>query len=399
MAERNGRRGRIAFVPPRYGTDVVGGSEAVSREAAHGLAERGWDVEILTTCARDHYTWRNEYEPGASTINGVTVRRFPVVKPRSTAVRDRIEQRIQLEQPVTIEQQMRWANGLFRVPDLFQHLVTHGREYRAIVFSPYLFWTTIVCSAVAPERSIVMPCLHDETYAHLELFQPVLGNPAAVWFLSEPEHQLGHRLGQLPVRHTVTGAGIPVPESYDPAGFRERHGLTRPFIFYAGRREFGKGWNWLLHAFAGALSRHRLPFDLVTMGVGPVNAPAAIADRVIDLGFLTIEEAGNAFAAAEAYVQPSRNESFSRTIMEAWLAGTPVIANVESDVVAWHCERAEAGLTYHDEFEFGQALLFVADAPKAAAQIAARGRDYVLESYTWPSVLDRMEQSLESFPQ
>src|SRR5881394_4014951 len=100
-------RGRLAFVPPRYGTDVMGGSEAVSREAAHGLAARGWDVEILTTTARDHYTWRNEYEPGATTVDGVTVRRFPVVKPRSTAARDRIERRIQLEEPVTFEDQMR----------------------------------------------------------------------------------------------------------------------------------------------------------------------------------------------------------------------------------------------------------------------------------------------------
>ena len=32
---------RVAFVTPRYGTDVVGGSEAVMREAAHGLAARG----------------------------------------------------------------------------------------------------------------------------------------------------------------------------------------------------------------------------------------------------------------------------------------------------------------------------------------------------------------------
>jgi hypothetical protein len=232
--------GRIAFVPPRYGPEVVGGSEAVSREAAHGLAKRGWDVDVLTTAVRDHYTWRNEYPVGTNDVDGVTVRRFPVVKPRSTVRRDRIERRIQLSQPVTLDEQVRWANGLFRVPDLFQYLLTNATDYRAIVFSPYLFWTTIVCSAVAPERSIVMPCLHDETYAHLEIFQPVLGNAAAAWFLSEPEHQLGHHLGPLPVRHSVTGAGIPVPDDYDPAGFRQRHGIDRPFIFFAGRREGGK---------------------------------------------------------------------------------------------------------------------------------------------------------------
>ena len=40
------------------------------------------EVEVLTTCARDYVTWRNELPPGAETINGVTVRRFPVRRPR-----------------------------------------------------------------------------------------------------------------------------------------------------------------------------------------------------------------------------------------------------------------------------------------------------------------------------
>ena len=73
------RQGTIAFVPSRYGADVVGGAETVMREQAHGLAERGWDVEVLTTCARDHYTWANEYPPGVEQAGAVTVRRFPAV--------------------------------------------------------------------------------------------------------------------------------------------------------------------------------------------------------------------------------------------------------------------------------------------------------------------------------
>ena len=75
----------------------------------------------------------------------------------------------------------------------------------------------------------------------------------------------------------------------------------------------------------------------------------------------------SAFAAAEALVQPSANESFSRTLMEAWLAGTPVIATAAGEVVTWHCERSGGGLTYVDELEFAQCLRFIAEAPKAAA--------------------------------
>ena len=48
---------------PASGRGMVGGAETVMPEIAHGLAARGWDVEILTTCARDHFTWANEFPP------------------------------------------------------------------------------------------------------------------------------------------------------------------------------------------------------------------------------------------------------------------------------------------------------------------------------------------------
>lgn len=386
----------MAFLPLRYGAEVVGGSEAVAREAAHGLAQRGWDVEVITICATDHYTWKNVHPPGVSADGNLTVRRFPAVVPKSTYVRDRVERRIREGEAVTPEEQQAWLNGLFRAPEMFHYLLGHAGDYDALVFSPYLFWPAVVCSTVRPERSIVIPCLHDEAYAYLDLYRPLLADSASVWFLSEPEHQLAHRLGGLAVRHAVTGAGVHVPEGYDVEGFRARHRLTRPFVLFAGRREEGKGWDWLLHAFARAVERHRIPFDLVTIGVGPSTALPAVQDRVVDLGFLDDRERDNAFAAAAAYVQPSRNESFSRTVMEAWLAGTPVIANGESAVVTWHCERSGGGLTYQDEVELGECMAALAEAPEAAAAMAAAGRDYVLANYGWPAVLDRMEADLEA---
>jgi glycosyltransferase involved in cell wall biosynthesis len=83
-------------------------------------------------------------------------------------------------------------------------------------------------------------------------------------------------------------------------------------------------------------------FSLVTIGGGagePAGCPpAVVVDRVVDLGFLPDADRDAAFAAADAYLQPSRNEVFSRRVMEARLAGTPVIADAASDVVAWHCK-------------------------------------------------------------
>lgn len=392
--------GRIGFVPPRYGDRVVGGAEAVIREVAHGFARRGWDVEILTTCARDHFTWANEYRPGVEQDSGLTIRRFPAVISTDREDRKRYEAAILSGASLTVEQQQRWINDDLRVPELFHHLVDHAEEYRALVFAPYLFWSTFACAQVAPERSILMPCLHDEPYARLEIFQPLFSGCAGAWFLSEPEHAVAHRLFTLPSRHEVVGSGVRVPPAYDAERFRERHGIRDRFVLFAGRREGGKGWERMLDAFARAVQRHALPFALVTMGTGTVQPPAAIRDRVIDLGFLDDADRDDAFAAADAYIQPSPYESFSRTIMEAWLAGTLVIANGASEVVRWHCERSAAGLTYDDDAELGECLAYVADSPKGAAAIAARGRGYVLENYAPDAVLRRQEATvLRWFPE
>lgn len=397
MAKGTQRRKRLAFVTPRYGPGVVGGAETAAREAAAGLAARGHDVEILTTCAKSHYTWDNEFPAGVETDGRLTIRRFETAQGRDLATWIALQTRLVEGDELDEAEELSWINGRFRVPDLYLHLAASARDYDAVIFSPYLFWSTLYCAGLAPERTILMPCLHDEPYAKLKSVSAALSGAAAIWWLSEPEHLLGHRLASLPALHPVVGCAVDVPEAYDPEGFRDRHGLERPFVLYAGRREDGKGWRQVLHGFGAAVLRHRLPIDLVTFGVGDPQVPVGLDGRVVDLGYLDEEEVPDAFAAASAYLQPSANESFSRTIMEAWLAGTVVIANGASDVVTWHCERSGGGLLYRDELELGECLRFAAEAGKVAGELAQRGREYVLANYTWPGVIDAMEECLEAF--
>lgn len=391
------RSGRLAIVPPRFGDDVMGGAEAALREAAEGLADRGWQVDVLTTCARDHFTWANEYPPGEEQAGKLRVLRFPTVLDTPRAERAWIHAAILRGEPVPVELQERWMNDDLRVPELWHHLLVHADDYRAIAFAPYLFWTTFACGQVAPDRTLLMPCLHDEPETRLDIFGPLFSGARAVWFLSEPERDLARSLYDLPPRHGVLGSGVHVPERYDPEGFRRRHGIDRPFVLYAGRREGAKGWEWLLDAFHTAVSRHGVDLLLVTTGKGEVRPPADIADRVVDLGFVTPEERDDAVAAASAYLQPSALESFSRTVMEAWLAGTLVLANGRSDVVRWHCERSGAGLTFDGAEELIAALRFVDREPEAAAALAAGGRQYVLDNYQWDAVLDRVEAAIDEW--
>jgi hypothetical protein len=72
---------KLAVVVQRYGADINGGAELHARYIAEHLARHA-EVEVLTTCARDYITWKNELAAGEERVNGVRVRRFPVAQPR-----------------------------------------------------------------------------------------------------------------------------------------------------------------------------------------------------------------------------------------------------------------------------------------------------------------------------
>ena len=68
---------KLAVVVQRYGADINGGAELHARYIAERLSRHA-DVEVLTTCARDYITWRNELPEGVDRVNTIPVRRFPV---------------------------------------------------------------------------------------------------------------------------------------------------------------------------------------------------------------------------------------------------------------------------------------------------------------------------------
>jgi glycosyltransferase involved in cell wall biosynthesis len=388
---------RLAFVTPRYGADLVGGAEAQVREAAHGLAVRGHDVEVLTTVATDARTWAPAVEPGTSQDGAVTVRRFPLAAGADPTRRDELDHLVLSGRPLDVETELAWVDARFQVPAMVRHLTDAGGAYDAVAYSPYLFWTTLRCLPLTRARSVLVPCLHDEPLARLRIVRATIAAAAEVWFLSEPEHQLAHRLVRLGP-HRVVGSAVHEPPAADAERFRRRHGIRRPFALYAGRREDGKGWPQAVAGFAAAVERHGLDLDLVTVGTGEVRVDGEVRRRVVDLGFLDAAEVPDAFAAASVFLQPSPNESFSRTVMEAWLAGVPVVATAAGEVVAWHCERSGGGLLYGDEIEMAECIRALVEDPAAAAALGAAGRAYVRATATWPSVLDGMEEALAAFP-
>ena len=390
---RRGTRVNAAFVVPRYGPEVVGGAETLVRGLAEHLAADGAGVDVLTTCARDHLSWKNVLRPGVSMERGVAVRRFPV-RARDGRRYGWLHQRIQRGGRVPVEDELRWAEESVWSEELFAHLVRHRAAYDAVCFAPYLYGTTLWGVPLVPERAVLVPCLHDEPFAQLTVVRTAFEAARGFIFNAPPEAALAETLYGLGDRPAgVVGLGFDPPPRTDPEAFRRRHGLEGPIVLYLGRKETGKNVPLLIQYVCRYRETHRADVTLVLAGDGPVTAPRG-AVGVRDLGYLEPLEKAAAYAAATVVCQPSVNESFSIVLMEAWLAGTPVLVHAGCPVTTYHTTRADGGLAFSDYYEFAEALTLLLENEARRRRLGLQGRVYVEREYAWPAVTARLRDVL-----
>ena len=391
---------RIAFVAPRFGPSVVGGAEALCGALARNLTAHGTPVDIITTCALDHRTWADVLPEGETREGGLRVRRFRV-GPRDHATFTGLHAAIQRRGTVPVGQQVDWMANSVWAPGALRA----AREYDRVVVMPYLFGTAFWQEVADPDRTVVIPCLHDEPHARQPVVLDALCGVRGVMLNATGE---GALLDRLLARHGrtlrnpphVVGCGFddaPPPGDDAAAQFARRHGLEPGYILYAGRREGGKGVGELYRHYATYLRVAKRPRPLALMGTGDLAPPREIARHVVDLGFVDARERELAYAAAGVLAQPSRLESFGMVLFEAWLAGTPVLVNEQSDVMRTHCARSGGGLWFDDSATFSEAVQMVTEQPDLAARMARAGRDYALDDYGWPRVRQRFLGALDNW--
>src|SRR6188472_1030736 len=130
---------KIAVVVQRYGADVNGGAELHARYVAEHLAHHA-EVRVLTTCARDYVTWRNELPPGNDSVNGIAVERFPVRRERDTREFGRRSARV-FTAVHSVQDELDWLHSEGPVaPDLIGRLKKDPGEFDfVLLFSARYF--------------------------------------------------------------------------------------------------------------------------------------------------------------------------------------------------------------------------------------------------------------------
>ncbi len=387
---------KLAFVTPRYGPDIVGGAERLVRDFATRLADAGDAVEVLTTCATSLFTWANDLPVGESLDGTVRVLRFAVDPRPSPESMARLQPVIDMGLELPDELADEWLANTGLSSSLLDALDDVVTRVDAIVFAPYWVANTVRGATRHPDKSLIIPCLHDEAYARFASVQTTLRGVAGLIFNAEGEARLSERLiGTRPSR--VVGVGFDAVAAPDVRRGRSGVGVDGDFVSYAGRQEEPKRFPLLAEWVVGyndGLRRAATPVTLAAMGTSAWTAPPRAAAVIRSLGFVNEPTKFDVLAASVAVCNLSRNESFSYLVMEAWLAATPVIVHADADVTRGHCEASGAGLWVNDIMEFSEALDRLRGDPALGVAMGRAGHAFVTREYSWAAVLDRLHSAI-----
>ena len=388
-------RKKYAFVVPRFGEDIAGGAETLVAKLAKNLSERGDDITILTTCAKDHRTWDNFFEEGEADEYGLKVIRFKVTE-RDTDIWVPLQIKICEGMMLPVEEQINWMKESVNSYDLYSYIKENSNNYDALFFAPYLFGTTFWGSLICPEKSILIPCLHDESYAYTDVIQSMFRQVKGFLFNAEAEKDLAESLyGE--VKGGEVGMGFISPDKELVRNAKPYFKEDFKYILYLGRKETGKNLHLLISNFLNYKEASgSTDLKLVIAGGGSFEDVGSLSllnsGEIIDLGQVSEEDKLRLLKNATILCQPSTNESFSIVIMEAWQLGTPVLVHANCAVTKRHVIESGGGLYFKDESDFNLVVDEMLTNGFLRKSLSNAGKEYVEIKYSWKAVLDRFDK-------
>ena len=398
----------LAIVTPWFGEDLRGGAERQAYQVAARLAARGYPVEVLTTCCRAfEEDWgTNHLAAGSHREGDITVRRFAIDR-RNKILFDRInDELLSLPagslrpgvDPVTHSATSIFVDDNINSDDLLTHLCEYRDTYHAFIFIPYLYGLTLRGLPLVADKAYLQPCLHDEAYAYLPQVEKLFRTARGLLFNSEGEARLAAKLygpGVLS-RSRVVGEGIELSafKGEQLARVLPAQVEGEQFISYLGRRCRTKNVDFLIEAYAEF--KVRFPQSKLKLVLAGAGETSYAGEGVIDLGWVAEDVKAALLKHCLALFQPSRNESYSRVLMEAWAAGRPVAAHRECAATATAVERAHGGWTAGSVAEWVDLFAEVDSLDRHELnRIGERGRAYAARHADWDASINAYEEALD----
>lgn len=394
---------KIAIINQRYGMEVNGGSEYYTRLIAERLTQY-YDVEILTTTALDYDTWENYYPEGITDVNGITVRRFPVKRPRDR-IRFGLARRVKkyfgwLGKNVD----KLWVNeqGPY-APELVEYIETHEEAYDKFIFVTYLYYSTVMGMSKVMDKAILIPTAHDEPYIYYGIYRDMFQKVSGIVYLTEEEKQFVEQtFHNEAIPNTVAAVGIDIPDilrdtegkNGEIARFREKYHIDGEYIIYAGRVDTSKCCDEMLEFYQRYVAEYPCDLQLVIMGKSMLTIPEK--HDIHYVGFVSDEDKMAGIAGAKYLWLPSRFESLSIALLEGLALGVPGIVNGKCEVLKGHAVRSMAAYHYSNWSEFTQCMSQMCNCTRDEyLRMSHNAEKYVAENYFWESIEKRLVEIIE----
>lgn len=233
----------------------------------------------------------------------------------------------------------------------------------------------------------------------------VLQDAAAIIAVGEDEAQAARQ--QLPdqrVELLPNGVDNAAFSHGDGAAFRERFGIPadRRMILQLSRIDYQKNQLGLIDAMPELLA-HQPDAHLVLLG--PVTVASyhqrvleridalQLSQRVTLIPGLPPDDPGlkGALHAADVFCLPSLHEPFGIVILEAWAAGTPVVAANIGGIPSFTRHGVDIlHVNPEQPADIAQALATVFDDPNLATKLIEEGRRKARDEFDWSVIAQRL---------
>ncbi len=406
---------KIAFIVQRYGLEVNGGAEYHCRLMAERLKDI-YDVEVLTTCAKDPTTWANEYEASITSINGIKVHRFISARLRDRKKFRLVIQKLRKQQPYQKLLRLLGLLDLYEkiipsdinekdysdwvmyqgpyVPDLVNYLKKNHKVYDVLIFFTYLYYPTIEGIKIAPEKSILIPTAHDELSIYFPFFKKLFNTPKAILYNTLSEKRFVNKLaGNYDVYSAIAGIGIDASQPSVNIATSEILKTDSEYLLYIGRIDIEKGCKMLFEYFTAYKKTSTKNIALIL--IGQPFMPIPEQQGVISLGFVSEDIKINLLKNAVALVIPSFYESLSLVTLESMAYGVPVIANEKCEVLKDHIDNSHAGFLFGDYESFKVALDTVFNPKTDRSTLSKNAKTYITENYTWDVTIKEYRKAID----
>jgi glycosyltransferase involved in cell wall biosynthesis len=410
---RDQKRKKIALVIQRFGSGINGGAEVHASQIAERLS-LNHDLTVLTSCAKNYDSWLPVFHEGETFENGIRILRFNhprrglppiqnfkyrILKSILTALRPlgvnnyKKSNRWIASMRLEMDELYIRRQGPY-TPELIQYIKSERENYDCFIFFTYLYYPTVFGIQEVPEKSILIPMIHDEPAVYRSIFEKVIHSSRFIFFNTEAEKTFAEKRFNLSeIDNKIVATGINTPNISNDAGVLEKYKIHTPFIMYLGRIEEGKGCKKLIEWHADFCEKEPTAPGLLMVGQNIMKED--IRGRAVFTGFISEFDKNELLAQCKAIVVPSEYESLSLCLLEAFALGKPGIVNGKCQVLKAHIELGNAGWTFEGKTEFENCLRELVQNPEKAVKYGNNGRNYVTVNYNWDSIMHSYQNAID----